>query len=146
MTANEEDLKRFREMFRPIAENYRRRMRNAYIIMAIALASILIDCALLLWFDSVWFVAFFVVCWITIVIAFTSGPHLRCPACGKGLDVLELGLFCPECGAQAMQKGGWVSAPLCTSCGKRLRRGRGNRMFKIRACTHCGVKLDDRGL
>jgi hypothetical protein len=44
-----------------------------------------------------------------------------------------------------LQPGGFLRSPHCKACGKSLRRGRG-RHYKIRACTHCGLMLDARGL
>lgn len=68
-----------------------------------------------------------------------------CSGCENDVDT-TLGIFCPRCGKQAIQRGGLFSASECTACGRQLRFGKGGRGFRIWACTHCGIKLDSNGL
>ena len=138
-----EDLKRFREMFRPIAENFRRWKVIRWIIIVVCFAYFLICCIFQMSDNISWWVLFFG-CWLAYIVSLVTESKLKCPACGN--DMSDLGLICPECGDKAVQKGGWFSRPSCTSCGERLGRGRHGRSYKIRACTHCGVKLDDEGV
>ncbi len=84
------------------------------------------------------------VCWVIGVIAIISAPQLKCPGCGGRLD-RGFGDWCPECGSDRLGPAGWLTSPRCDACGKRMRRAK-TRQYKIRACTHCGLMLDDRGL
>ncbi len=71
-------------------------------------------------------------------------PRLVCPCCANQLND-RLGPFCPECGARALQPAGWLLPRKCTECRRRMWRGK-SRIFRIRACTACGLWLDDKGL
>jgi hypothetical protein len=78
-------------------------------------------------------------------------PKLFCPGCHEKMDKSPgfmgksgLGDFCPECGQAAIVKG-WAY-PKCTACGKSLSTGRGGRQYKIRYCTWCDARVDDKGL
>ena len=67
-----------------------------------------------------------------------------CPACHGDLDP-DFGRFCPECGSVLIWEdlpGGWR---VCRSCRHPLRHGKG-RNYRIRNCTHCGLRLDEKGL
>ena len=68
-----------------------------------------------------------------------------CLACHHRLDDI-IATYCPECGSGDVKPGGFFRPPKCNACGKHLGTGRGGRQYKIRACTHCGVKLDEKGL
>lgn len=135
-----EDVAVFRERFRLMAEHYHRRSRRAMFgIGAFFLCLILgmtLPKHLFLYF---W--AGGICSWLFVVFAAPSTPD--CPACHSQLDA-SLGAFCPECGSRSLQPGGWFRSPRCDCCRKSLRRGKG-RHFKIRACTHCGVMLDEKG-
>ena len=80
--------------------------------------------------------------WFFIVFAAPRTPD--CPACHTKLDA-GFGAFCPECSSRSLQCDRWFRSPRCDACGKSMRGGKG-RNYKIRACTHCGVMLDERGL
>ena len=92
-----------------------------------------------------WFVGAFIICWLVMVIVAITQSSLECPACHGDLNSRELGSFCPECGAIGLKPSGWFKAAHCDSCGKSLRRGK-SRQYRIRACTHCGLILDEKGL
>jgi hypothetical protein len=138
-----EELLRLRGVFRPLAERYRRYARTAYIVLAISFACILSGMG----FPKTmfpWFAGGFFICWLTLLFLACLSPNLDCPACHNRLE-RGFGPFCPECGAQALRPGRWFRAPMCSSCGRAMRRGK-SRGYRIRACTHCGVMLDDKGL
>jgi hypothetical protein len=65
--------------------------------------------------------------------------QIKCPACHNHLYAPRLGDYCPECGNSHLDKSSRRLGPKCEDCGKRLTR------YKIRACTHCGVFLDEKG-
>jgi hypothetical protein len=140
-----EEQAELRATFAPVAREYRRRMRVAKFVVAAALGCLLLGLVVPKLLDP-WAVAGFLSCWVMLVsIAFLS-PKLLCPACANKIDK-GLGPFCPECGADALQRGGWFRAPRCSTRGRAMQVGRGNaRGYKIRACTHCGMWLDDKGL
>ena len=143
-----EDRSRRRAIFSFIATDYRRHTRIAMcgvvggitvsiplgVVIAMGLPESLIP----------WFAIPFVVCWLIVLGAMVSAPRLVCPGCCNEIEG-SLGRYCPECGSQQLQPGGVFRPPRCTACGKSMRRGRG-RHYKIHACTHCGLMLDDRGL
>ena len=137
-----EELLRLREAFRPLAERYRRYMRVAYIVIGIALALLLSGFVFSKTRDSRLIGGFFI-CWLTLMFIAVLSPVPECPACHNRLD-RSFGAFCPECGAHALQAKSWLRAE-CSSCGRAMQRGRG-RGYSIRACTHCGVMLDEEGL
>ena len=134
----------FRERFKPLAANYRRRLRimrwsiAGWIALCVALgfalpASVTGFCAL----------GGVAGCLLVGVVFWPSLPP--CPACSRPLDD-TIGTFCPECGSPSVGPGGWFMPPKCAACGKSMWTNRGSRRYKIHACTHCGVKLDEKGL
>jgi hypothetical protein len=137
-----EELSRLRDIFRPAATRYRRYMRVAYMVIGISFACILcgtvLSKTLFPWLGGFFF------CWLTLLFVAFLSPIPGCPACHNRLGE-GFGAFCPECGARALQPGSWFRAPQCSSCGRAMRRGK-SRGYSIRACTHCGVMLDERGL
>jgi RNA polymerase subunit RPABC4/transcription elongation factor Spt4 len=78
------------------------------------------------------------------IAAFSLQKKLKCPACHNSF-LGEIGEYCPECGSASLEPPNWLGARHCNSCGKNLLGGK-NRSFKYKACTHCGVFLDDKGL
>jgi hypothetical protein len=78
------------------------------------------------------------------VAAFSLQKKLKCPACHNSF-VGEIGEYCPECGSALLEPANLLGARHCNSCGKNLLGGK-NRSFRYKACTHCGVFLDDKGL
>lgn len=142
------DRSRLRETFSFIATDYRRHTRIAMcaVVGGIAL-SIPIGMVIVMGLSNSlipWFAIPFVVCWLIVLGAMVSAPRLVCPGCSNEIEG-SFGRYCPECGSQQLRPGGVFRSPRCTGCGKSMRRGRG-RHYKIRACTHCGLMLDDRGL
>ena len=86
-----------------------------------------------------WFVAFG-----ALGLSFLVRP--TCPRCHSALD--QLGTYCPECGVNGISKGSWLISANCKSCKRSLSFGgrSGQRSFRIRVCTHCGVLLDNAGV
>ena len=82
-------------------------------------------------------------CWLVCLGAIVSARQLICPGCDNLIDAIDR--YCPECGGTPLIPGGLFKTPECTVCGKKLRFGK-SRSFRIRACTHCGVMLDEQGL
>ncbi len=70
-------------------------------------------------------------------------PPLRCPGCNGKLDV-KPAEYCPECGASSLERVPGTLGVTCTRDNHLLRRSK-RRNYKIHACTHCGVWLDDEG-
>ena len=69
---------------------------------------------------------------------------LLCPGCGNEMEH-PLGGYCPECGGGPLRPAGPFGATACLTCGRALRYRKG-RKFKVRACTDCGLVLDEKGL
>jgi hypothetical protein len=138
-----EEQQRYRDLFAPEAQKYRTNMRRAMVVFASAFAILLTGFALPKSYGG-WIVGGFFICWLIFFIFVIMQSSLRCPACRGDLMARELGTFCPECGAGGLAPGGWFIAPRCAACRKRLWRGK-SRHYRIRACTHCGLKVDEKG-
>jgi hypothetical protein len=136
-----EEAASFRETFRPIAERYRQRSR----IAGFGMAAFFLCIGLGFMLPKHLFMYLWLGCICSWLYMFFAAPRMPdCPACHNRLDA-GFGAFCPECGSHSLQPGSWLRSPRCESCGKTMRRGKG-RHYTIRACTHCGLMLDDRGL
>jgi len=70
--------------------------------------------------------------------------RVQCPACHNRLYSVRLGHYCPACGRRRVEAGNWLRAPRCGACGSHVGPAK-RRRYKIRACTHCGVILDEAG-
>ena len=133
----------FREQFKPLAAHYRSRLRRVGWGMGAAVAVFLILGHLLP--DNLTVFCFLGGVASFLLVGVIGWPVLPpCPACHNSLDGY-VGTFCPECGSPSLKRG-WLQPPKCNSCGKWMGTGRGGRSYKIRACTHCGVMLDEMGL
>ena len=139
-----EEQARFREEFRPLAARYRRRVRLAYGVVVVGVAALALGFALPGRAGG-WAAGVFLVCWAILFGWMVFRVRLLCPGCSGDMEGRRLGPYCPVCGHRSLSSGDWLQATRCTDCGKRLRRGR-QRFYKIRACTHCGLVLDERGL
>jgi hypothetical protein len=94
-----------------------------------------------------WAMGGFAICVLAaFLVAVFSAALLRCPACRISLEN-GFGAYCPECGARALGPGRWrFGTPRCSACERDMASRKGGRRYRIRACTHCGVWLDDKGL
>jgi hypothetical protein len=133
----------FREAFRPLARRYRRARTIAYLCLASALGCLVLVIVLPahpLLFPIAAACVFF------LAALFFAGlrPWLACPACQDALDQ-EFGPYCPECGTKMLHSEKESQLGHCASC-RRTLNGRLLRRYWIRACTHCGMHLDERGL
>jgi hypothetical protein len=138
-----EEMTRFREEFLRIVKRHQR-----YQYLALGSFFVGICCFVLSKTHpsvSSWLIAGCFVCALGYTLAVQlSRP--KCPACHNALDG-SFGAYCPECGAGTFPRSNWLYPPTCLSCGTTMRRGRkGSRKYRIRACTHCGVFLDTKGL
>jgi hypothetical protein len=141
--------------FAPIAGSYRRQKPVAVgCISGMALCLLLMQ--LVPRFLSPWLLVPAAVCFVSALVAGLSAPDLICPSCQNELEH-DLGAYCPECGSRNLQAGGWERSPdytwfrepSCNACRRMLLRSKRltqRRLYKVRACTHCGLMLDVRGL
>jgi hypothetical protein len=82
---------------------------------------------------------------IFLIILTVSHRMPNCPGCHNTIDA-RFDRFCPECGNASLRPGKW-QLPHCSTCGKDMKIVRGGkRLYKIRACTFCGLMLDEQGL
>src|SRR5208282_751584 len=130
-------LARFRADFRPVAESYRRLGRIGYALFFLFAACILLCWAFPLF--TPWLLWGVFASWLAVMLLALLSKVPVCPACHNALDQ-DIGAYCPECGAHALQPGDWLRVPWCSSCGRQLFRGKA-RHYTIRPCTHCGVAL-----
>ena len=151
-----EDVIRFRETFGPIAERYHRHRRIAWgaggtgfcvvicLLLSNGISMLLFDKTLYAK-DPPWYVTVIVVtCFVVFAGAMISRPRLKCPGCG-GFLTKGIGRYCPECGSEGLETD-WLGRPCCRGCGNTMARGRyGGRLYRVRACTFCGLMLDSRG-
>lgn len=141
-----EDQSKYREAFAPLAQQYRSFYRRVLLVLPVGAAISFVAWNIIPASFVEWAIApVFISAAIVMLLKITISPSLECPACHRNLDVRKLGDFCPECGAANLKPGDLLSSPQCDACGKKLRRRKG-RLFKIRACTHCGLFLDDEGV
>lgn len=130
--------------FQPLAVQYRQRKRVIELAGWIGTA-LLLGAGCLDGFDSMLFVGGCACLLLLSVILSQVLPILACPACAKHLDG-NLGAYCPECGEHAVAPESWFAPPSCRSCHCYLCLDERGRHYRIRACTHCGAKVDDEGL
>ena len=137
-----EERRRLREAFSSVAANYRRQERTCVWGFAGFAGSIVLAVILpTAWLP--WSAIPVAICFAFFFFAMIGMAGIVCPGCSNEIEN-SFGCYCPECGSRQLQRNGWYRAPHCTACGKRMRRGRA-RMYTIRACTHCGLMLDEEG-
>ena len=124
----------YMEKFRPIAAQYRLREFRMIAVLVVCLFGVV---PVLAKFLPFWAVGIIWLLGGAFVMNWLMPKKPNCPACGQCVGALY-GPFCPDCGGQLIERA-------CQKCHKTLRAGRG-RNFRIHACTHCGVYLDERGL
>ncbi len=140
-----EELIQFRNRFRTLAEQHRRQGHKFLLLATLFIVFVVLSVATK---DNVWvFLLFWLMAIGTMAYIFRTArsPHLICPACAEGLD-RGIGAYCPECGSSSLKRGGWLRWTQCSACAKKLRSGKHGRKYRIHACTHCGVQLDEKGV
>lgn len=137
-----EELEKFRSAFRPAAQRYRRCMRIGLLFAAVFALGVL--SAITFPQCRSWIGIPIFAFWSVVMLLAILSPVPDCPACDNSLD-LGLGDYCPECGVKSLHSRNGFGPPICSSCGRRISRGKA-RHYKIRACTHCGVPLDEDGI
>jgi predicted amidophosphoribosyltransferase len=78
-----------------------------------------------------------------IVLSHFLTPTLLCPSCKNNLE--GGGPFCPECGAYGLKPAGHAMEH-CSACNRDIDYHGKGRRYIIRACTHCGLRLDGKGV
>lgn len=140
-----EEAERLRAEFAPtLAAHRRRRMAANLWIVAFGCS---VAAPLLFAQQAAWWMAVpGAICLLGVLTATLLTPRLGCPGCRRNLREWGLGRYCPECGSQPLQPAGLLTAAHCPACKKSIRyKRRNSRQFVIRACTHCGLKLDEQG-
>ena len=133
-----------REAFRPIAGTYRSHQRVFHWAGLGFVIGIVVVCSLgTLHSDTTIAFSFSMICLLVGVGSLVTGPPLICPGCHNGLESRPEH-YCPECGGSPVQPATWCQPAECTVCGKVVRYYKGGRRFKLRACTHCGVVVDEK--
>lgn len=141
-----EELNLHRAQFRPIAVRYRRCERIFYelfgLLVVFGICMFVFQQQWMMYATAGSFLACvgYGWCWVLFF-------RLPCPGCRQDLEQ-GLGEHCPECGhSGGIRPAKWFQAAKCEICGMRLDYDdNGRRAFKIRACTHCGLPLDDKGV
>ena len=133
------------EIYQARLRGHRKREKQ---VAGIAIAIIL--CSLVVAFGaSPWNIVGYGLCPIGfLALIFAVRPRLPCcPSCENDVDTV-VGLYCPECGQRTIHQGGLFRENECTACSPQLRFAKGGavRSYRIRVCTHCGIKLDSNGL
>ncbi len=141
--------------FAPQAAKYRRQKHVSLYCVLGMLSSILLM-PLVPRYLSPWLLIPAAGCCLAAIVVGLRTPSLVCPACANDLED-SLGAYCPECGSGGLELGAWERSPnytwfresCCKACRRMLLRSSRltqRRLYKIRACTHCGLILDARGL
>jgi hypothetical protein len=136
---------KFWEEFQPAADRYRRNRRIAIFFNLVVILGWLCVIYLPLRLQGWWLAipAIAIVGFISWAV-FSGAFKLNCPACRNDLR-FEFGPYCPQCGGRNMQPARWYKNANCPDCRRSLYQGK-HRNCKIRACTHCGIILDEKGL
>ena|SRR5579871_1684766 len=137
-----EEQAQLQESFKPVVQRYRWRQRICLILVMVAFGFVF--CFFVNKAQESWVATGFFLCWMVVAGIALFSPQLRCPACQNIVEE-GYGPFCPECGAQTLQPGTWLRAPHCAACDRVMLHGK-TRRYKVRACTHCGLWLDDAGV
>ena len=132
-----------REAFVPAARRFRRTVRTAGFLVGGCIICGALGFVLPKQMFG-WAVGGFLVCGFAVASVILLSPALRCPGCRNELE-RGLGSYCPECGSRSLDAAGWFRVPHCSACGRDM-RSRKTRHYRIRACTYCGVWLDNKGL
>ena len=143
-----DERRQFQEAFRPIAIAYRRHRRTTNAWFFAAMGCVLFGIfsgGILKRPDSRWitisFFGFLTVWFVMLILR----PRLVCPGCSRDMEV-RFGDHCPECGSKSLIPPRGINPAHCTTCGMSRNLGRGPRRCIIRNCTHCGLRLDEKGL
>ncbi len=140
------ERERLRAAFAPVVAAYRRYKQLTMVGIGLFLAGLVLPLVLPDGFGG-WL-------WPLPVIGFPLAGYatfravrlLKCPGCAQALEG-KLGPYCPECGARELQAGDWLRPSVCGACGKHFKlEAKRARAYLIRACTHCGLRLDEAGL
>ena len=147
---SEVDQNRYQEIFAQDARKNRRMWRITYVIVFI--------CFFLYFFiglslskhpiaGAFWIIGLFVIPLPALTPVLLANTELKCPACHKNLfrPGLEVGNYCPECGAAGLKLKGWITCEYCESCRKKFMQSRYGRNYKIRVCTYCGLLFSEKG-
>ena len=102
---------------------------------------------------GIWGFGLLVACWIVGMGIMLFGLVLTCPACRKRLMPAK-GRYCPQCGSNQFDRGSHVRGPaqsrfaFCPACDGTIYDGDNEqpRTYLIRGCTHCGIRLDEKGV
>lgn len=138
-----ETQSKLREAFRPIVHKHRQFDRLLGVVIGIFAGWILLSP---IWATRLVVEIGFGVCLLGLAVLSIFTPKLCCPNCGQNFGS-GFGPFCPECGNRSLHRRGWLRSPKCSVCGEVMASGKHScRFYVIRACTHCGVWLDDKGL
>jgi hypothetical protein len=137
------ELMKFRETFASAGEAYARSGLRMLACFGLAVAFFF---AMFYSPDGLkeWFLLPFGVCFVGVLLSL-KGLRRACPACRNVLDEGPFGQYCPQCGSPKLEQPDLFRPPRCGACGQTMRRRRRGRHYKIRACTHCGVMLDEAG-
>lgn len=147
-----QELARFQEEFKPLAETYNAKLWTVIKLVALLLLCLVPFCVSIAYSFSYGYWLFGVgimLCFVGIVY-FLLTARIRCTACQADLDA-GLGAYCPECGGELSDKTNSKVEADCVTCGAKLRfirqpRGGRVRGFKIRSCSYCGVRLHEGGV
>jgi hypothetical protein len=135
-----EERQRYREEFKGTAHWYRR--YGKIIRLSFVLVFVVFGTACFLPRYVAWLIPLAV---IALILLMVLRPALVCPACKNNLEIIAH--FCPQCGAPALKPATRWTGEQCTGCGREMRTSsRGQRRYPIRACSHCGIWLDDVGV
>ncbi len=148
-----EDLKIFREKFAADLKLYRAKDRRyagpllGIILVGFAaiVGAFVIPQQPVKWIAGAGIFLVFAGIGLIAIAASSLQRQLKCPAC-HNLFITEIEEYCPECGSASLESKDWIiGGRCCNACGKNFYSGK-NRNFRYKACTHCGIFLDEKGL
>jgi predicted RNA-binding Zn-ribbon protein involved in translation (DUF1610 family) len=140
-----EDVRRLQAEFAPIAASYRRHGLIGICGILVFAAAIITNRFLPKPFRADEVIEPMLILAFIIAAAFCLAPTLTCPGCSNNLRDQPAD-YCPECGAHAILRGDDYYSARCTACGKTMDPRPRGCAYKVRYCTYCGLKVDDKGL
>ena len=87
----------------------------------------------------------FFACGAVWFVLLMTTPRLFCPGCSQDLEV-PFGDYCPQCGCKGLEPQRGYKPARCRPCGMSSNAGRVVHRYLLRNCTHCGLRLDEKGL
>ena len=141
---SEDECDQLQKTFEPLAAKYRQKKQMAYLFMG-GFVGCSVIALLFPWRFFPWFAVPIFLSWLCALLLILKLPRLVCTGCNNDISK-TIGKYCPMCGDDQLQPGSSFHFPRCSDCGKFMKNHKGNRIYLIQYCTHCGLLLYAKGV